>query len=125
MKRKSERAKLIKSMDMIFREILLYRDKVCQYSYKTENLQVSHYISRENLHLRWNFENCHIINGGIHLFLFHKRPHVYREWLCKKIGADRVQWLEWQDTSYCRPLYTYDLRMKKLELLKELKKCKR
>jgi len=121
---KSERSKLIKSCDDIFRKILLLRDKCCQYSGRHENLQVSHYITRENLHLRWNFDNCHIINGGVHIFLFHKRPHVYKEWLIRKIGIEKVEWLEMQDKTNCQPLYTYDIKMKKLELSEELKLCK-
>ena len=122
-KSKSERRHLIDSMDKIFRELLLRRDKVCQYTGKTENLQVSHYISRENLHLRWSFENCCIINGGIHIFTFHKRHHLYRNFMIQRIGKDKVQELERKDTIYCRPLYTYDLKLKKMELIKMLKEA--
>ena len=119
-KSKSERKYLIDFNDKIFRELLLRRDKVCQYTGKPGNLQVSHYISRENLHLRWSFENCCIINGGIHIFTFHKRHHLYRNFMCQRIGEDKVKWLEMQDTTYCRPLYTYDLRLIKQQLLKKL-----
>ena len=124
-KAKLPRKKLIDQLDKIFRECLLLRDKVCQYSGKTENRQVSHYISRENKHLRWNFDNCHIINGGVHLFLFHKRPHLYREWLIRKIGLDKVEWLEMQDRIYCKPIYTSDLKALKLDLLSKLKYFKK
>jgi hypothetical protein len=115
-KSKSERSKLINECDKLFRTILLKRDKVCQYSQKEENLQVSHYISRSNLHLRWDFDNCAIINAGVHLFVFHKRPHLHREFMIKRIGKEKVEWLETQDRINCRPLYTCELELKKQEL---------
>jgi len=119
-KSKSERSKIIFELDKIVRQILLLRDKVCLYSGRTNNLQVSHYISRSNLHLRHNLDNVHLFNGGIHLFLFHKRPHIYREWLIKKIGLDKVEWLEMQDRIYCKPIYTADLKLLKQDLLSKL-----
>ena len=119
--KKTDRQKLIKQCDDIFRKALLERDNyTCQYSGKKDNLNVSHYISRENKHLRWNFENCHIINGGVHLFLFHRRPHLYREWLIRKIGLEKVEWLEMQDRIYCKPIYTSDLKALKVDLLSKL-----
>jgi hypothetical protein len=113
---KSERSKLINDCDDLFRKILLRRDRVCQYSGDDKNLQVSHYITRDNLHLRWDFDNCHIINGGYHIFLFHKRHHIYREWLCERLGKEKVEWLEMQDRINCRPLYTCEVELKKEEL---------
>ena len=118
--RKSERQVLIDQLDQIVRDILKLRDKVCQYSGKTNNLQVSHYISRSNIHLRHNLDNVVLLNGGIHLFLFHKRPHLYREWLIRRIGEDKVEWLEMQDRIYCKPIYTGDLKLLKADLLDKL-----
>lgn len=117
---KSERSILIRELDQIVRDILKLRDKVCQYSCKTDNLQVSHYISRSNIHLRHNLDNVVLLNGGVHLFLFHKRPHLYREWLIRRIGKDKVEWLEMQDRIYCKPIYTSDLRLLKKDLLDKL-----
>ena len=122
---KTERQVLIDGLDKLFRECLLLRDKVCQYSGKKENLQVSHYITRENKHLRWDFWNCHIINGGVHLFLFHKRPHLYKEWLIRRIGKEKVEWLEMQDRIYCKPIYTCDLLLLKSDLLSKLEYYKK
>src|SRR3990167_10052144 len=119
-KSKSPRKKLIDELDKIFRECLLLRDKVCQYSGKADNRQVSHYISRENLHLRWNWDNCCIINGGIHIFTFHKRHHLYRSFLIRRIGLEKVEWLEMQDRIYCKPIYTCDLKLLKADLLSKL-----
>lgn len=120
MKKKTDKQRLIKQCDDLVREILKLRDKVCQYSGKKDNLQVSHYITRENKHLRWNLDNVHLINGGTHLFLFHKRPHVYREWLITKIGLEKVEWLETQDRITTKPIYTSDLELLKLDLKQKL-----
>ena len=118
---KTERQVLILELDNIVRQIVRLRDNnTCQYSGKKDNLQISHYISRSNTHLRFNLDNVVLLNGGVHLFLFHKRPHLYREWFIRKIGLDKVEWLEMQDRIYCKPIYTSDLRLLKKDLLSKL-----
>jgi len=117
---KSSKAVLIKQCDDIFRELLRKRDKVCQYSNKPDNLQVCHFISRENKHLRWNFDNCCMINAGIHKFVFHKKPHIHREFMVKRIGEEKVHKFELMDKVTCRPLYECEIKIIKSQLLKEL-----
>ena len=121
MKQKTDRQKLIKQLDDLVRKIVFMRDNyTCQYSGKKDNLQISHYITRSNTHLRFNLDNLTTLNGGVHLFLFHKRPHKYRDWLIRKIGLAKVEWLEMQDRIYCKPIYVCDLKLLKADLLEKL-----
>ena len=123
-KKKTERQKLIDDNDELVRQILRLRDKVCQYSGKTDNLQVSHFISRENLHLRWNLDNVVLINAGIHAFTFHKNPAIHKEFMVKHIGLEKVERFEMQNRIATKTLYTCDIEIIKGQLTKELERLK-
>ena len=117
----NEKQKLIRQCDDLVREIVLRRDNyTCQYSGKKDNLQISHYITRSNLHLRFNLDNLVTLNAGIHLFLFHKKPYIHREFMVKRIGEDKVKKFEMMDKVKCRPLYECEIRIIKQQLLKQL-----
>ena len=63
-KQKTNRQKLIKANDDLFREIIRLRDKVCQKSGRDTNLQVCHFYTRGNLRVRWDLDNACLLQGG-------------------------------------------------------------
>lgn len=78
-------------------------------------------LSRECLHLRWEKDNALLINGGIHLFKFHKYPHIHREFVVSKIGEEKAHKFELMSKVRCSPLYTCEIRLIKQRLKEELK----
>lgn len=120
---KSERSKLIRINDDIFRQCLLYVcDFTCQYSGRKNNLQVSHYITRKNLHLRWEFDNCIIANAGVHKFTLEpNKQTIYRDFMISRIGLKKVEKLEMMSRVRSSPLYTCDLKLIGDRLRKKLK----
>jgi hypothetical protein len=116
---KSSKAVLIKQCDDIFREIIRRRDKVCQRTWVDRNLQVAHFISRENKHLRWTKDNAVLLNGGVHKFWAHKNHSEFRDFMISRIGEEKVKKFEMMDKVHCRPLYECEIRLIRKELLKE------
>ena len=88
-KPKSERQKLIKANDDLARKICHLRDKVCQATGKTENLQWCHFYTRSKLSVRWEEDNYCLLNGGTHNFWAHKYPTKFKEFWIKRIGQER------------------------------------
>ena len=126
MRKKTDRQKLIKQCDDLVRKIVFMRDNyTCQYSGKKDNLNLAHFISRSNIHLRHNLDNLITLNGGIHIFTMHKKPAIMRDFMIRKIGLEKVEWLEMQDRIYCKPIYTSDLKLLKLDLLDKLEYYKK
>jgi len=60
----SVRKKLILANDNLFRQIIRIRDRVCQKTGKTTNLQVAHFWRRNILRTRWNMDNACLLQGG-------------------------------------------------------------
>ena len=117
---KTERQILIKQLDDIVRQIVRLRDKVCQKTGKTDDLQCAHMISRKNHHLRWNLDNVVLLQKGTHYFWAHVNYSQFRDFMIRRIGLEKVEWLEMQDRIYCKPIYTSDLMALKLDLLDKL-----
>ena len=91
---KSARQKIIKKNDDLFRQIIRARDKVCQKTFRKENLQVAHFWSRTHLRVRWDLDNSCLLQGGIHLYWAHKEPQLFREFWLNRIGQQRFDELE-------------------------------
>ena len=117
---KSERKKLIESNDKIFRDIIRMRDKVCQWSGRTENLQIAHFFTRGTLRLRWDEENACLLNAGVHLFRAHKYPEQFRDFWLKRIGEKRFVMLKMR-AGYVQPIKMFDLLMIHSQLKERLK----
>ena len=125
MARKTERQILIKQLDDIVRQIVRLRDKVCQKTGKTDDLQCAHMISRKNHHLRWNLDNVVLLQKGTHYFWAHVKYSQFRDFMIQRIGLEKVEWLEMQDRIYCKPIYTSDLKALRLDLLDKLEYYKK
>lgn len=107
-KPKTERQKLVKANDDLFRQIIRFRDKVCQKTGRTENLQVCHFYTRGNLRVRWDEDNACLLQGGIHIFWAHKNPQEFREFWIKRLGKEKFEALELK-AHYVAPVKTQDL----------------
>jgi len=107
-KEKTERQRVIKANDDLFRTIIHYRDKVCQKTGKVTNLQVAHYYSRKNLRTRWDLDNACILNGGVHSYWAHTNYEQFREFWIKRIGKDRFEMLRIR-AKYVAPVKLKDL----------------
>ena len=118
--RKSERQVLINQLDQIVRDILKLRDKVCQMTDAKEGLNVCHFISREVKACRWDLDNVILATSGINCFWMNKYRTRYRDFMVKRIGEDKVIQLEWKERKPA-PIYTWQLKVLKLDLLEKLK----
>ena len=123
--RKTERQSLILELDDIVRQIVRLRDKVCQKTGRTEDLQCAHMISRKNHHLRWNMDNVVLLQKGTHCFWAHVHYNQFRDFMINRIGLEKVEWLEMQDRIHCKPIYTCDLKLLKADLLDKLEYYKK
>jgi len=116
---KTERQKLIKSLDDLFRSIIRKRDKVCQRSGKRDNLQVAHFFTRSNLTTRWDEMNAVLLNAGIHNWWAHSKYEEYRDWFILHIGQQEFERLKLKNR--CRgTIHTSELRLLKIALKKRL-----
>ena len=124
MKPKSPRKKIIDQLDDIVRDILKLRDRVCQMTGVTKNLQVCHYITRGVIACRWDLDNVILATGGINYFWMPKYRTKYRDFMIKRIGLARVEQLEWKERKPA-PIYTSDLKLLKADLLDKLEYYKK
>lgn len=121
MPRKSSRQKLILANDKIFRQIIHLRDKVCQKTGKTENLQVAHFWTRSILRTRWDLDNACLLNAGTHLFWSHKYPQDFQAFWLKRLGKKKYEALELK-ARYVAPVKEFDLLVIHQDLKKLLSK---
>jgi len=98
----SDRQKLVKKLDKLCRQILLYRDALpfgmfrcisCKRLLPINNAQVGHYISRRHESVRWDLRNIHL--QCISCNKWHSgNPVEYRKTLVEKYGEEEVDKLE-------------------------------
>ncbi len=106
---KTARQKIILENDKLFGLIIRARDKVCQKTFRSENLQVAHFWSRTHLRVRWDLDNACLLQGGIHLFWAHKEPQLFREFWLKRLGSERFVALEIR-ARFAAPVSMEDLK---------------
>jgi len=123
---KSERSKLIKKCDDIFRKIIRLRDNMtCQRTGKKDNLQVAHFFTRSILSLRWDEENACLLQRGIHYYWAHVKHEEFRDFWISRIGKERFEMLKIK-SRFIMTLPTYQLKNIKLALEMRLKElCKK
>ncbi len=117
---KTTRQKLIKANDDLFRKIIHLRDKVCQLTRRSENLQVVHYWTRSILRVRWDLDNACLLNGAKHIFWAHVRPDQFREFWIRRLGQQKFMELEIR-ARYIAPMKEFDLICTNQRLKKQLK----
>lgn len=117
-KSKTNRQKLIIANDDLFRQIIRIRDKVCQKTGKTTNLQVAHFWRRNILRTRWELDNACLLTGGVHLYWAHSHFQDFTAFWIKRLGQERFYRLELK-ARYVAPVKEIDLMMIK-ENLKNL-----
>jgi len=115
----STRKKLILANDNLFRQIIRIRDKACQKTGKTTNLQVAHFWTRGNLRARWDLDNSCLLNAAVHIWWAHSRPEQFREFWIRRLGQKKFDELELR-ARYVFPVKEFDLQIIKLELKKLL-----
>lgn len=118
---KTNRQKLILANDALFRQIIHLRDKVCQKTGKTDNLQVAHYWRRNILRTRWDLDNACLLGAGVHLFWAHSAHQDFQEWWRKRLGKKKYEALELK-ARYVAPVKEYDLLLIHYDLKKHLAK---
>lgn len=84
-RKRTERKKLIASLDKITREIVLVRDGRCVTCGKVENLQCGHLITRARYGVRWDLLNCNVQCSGCN-FRHEYNPEIYTRWFLNKYG---------------------------------------
>jgi len=120
----TERKKVIKANDRLFREIIHIRDNErCQKTYKPDNLQVAHYWRRSILRTRWDEDNACLLNGGIHLYWAHSCFQDFTAFWLKRLGQKRFDDLEFR-ARYVAPVNTLDLRFINYQLNERLEELK-
>lgn len=125
---KSERSKLIKQCDDLVRQIVRLRDRRCQKTWSCQNLQVAHYISRSNHHLRWNLDNVVLLSKGVHYYWAHVHYSRFRQFMIDRVGAKKIEALEFADSCQVAPLKDYEIRLIRDDLkkrLEEMKSCEK
>lgn len=90
-RKKSPRAKLVKELDVLVREVCLKRANYkCELSGKGNvTLHAHHVISRSNYRVRWNPDNLVALTAGNHtlgLFSAHKNPIEFLDIMTQKRG---------------------------------------
>jgi hypothetical protein len=111
-KPKTYRQKLILENDRLFREIIRARDKVCQKTGKTTNLQVAHFWTRKGLRTRWDEENACLLNAGVHLYWAHIDRRQFEEFWRRRLGQEKFDALE------IRARYVAQVKEMDLEFIK-------
>lgn len=123
-KSKTNRQKLIKANDDLFRKIIRLRDKVCQVTGKKENVQVAHFYTRGNLRMRWDLDNACLLNAGKHIWWAHTNPEQFKEFWIKRLGERRFDILNLK-ARYVAPVKEFNLicvHKELTEILQELAK---
>lgn len=115
------RKKLIKGNDDLFRVIIRLRDKVCQKTRRSTNVQVCHYWTRGNLRVRWDLDNACLLNGAQHIWWAHAHPEQFKEFWIRRLGQKRFDELELR-ARYVSPVKEFDLLCIHENLKKQLKK---
>lgn len=125
MKRKTERQKLIKNCDDIFREIIRLRDNMtCQKTGRQNvEVQVSHYFSRDYKRTRWDESNACLLQKGIHYHWAHVKGEEFRDWWILRIGQPEFDRLKLR-TRVRGTVYTHELKITKIALQTRLKGMK-
>lgn len=120
-KPKSERQKLIKACDDLFRQIIRIRDGF--YKRNEENLQVAHFWTRGNLRVRWDLDNAMLLTASRHIWWAHVHPKQFEEFWRKRLGKEKFEALEIR-ARYVAPVKTFDLICIKEQLTKLLSELK-
>ena len=108
-KPKTERQKLIKACDDIFRKIIRIRDKgLCQVTFRPDNVQVAHYWTRGNLRVRWDLDNACLLNAAKHIWWAHANPEQFKTFWIRRLGRESFDALELR-ARYVSPIKEYDL----------------
>jgi len=106
---KTNRQKLIRSCDDLFRKIIRLRDKgLCQVTFKSENVQVAHYWTRGNKRVRWDLDNACLLNAAKHIWWAHANPRQFEEFWRKRLGQEKFEALELR-ARYVAPIKDFDL----------------
>lgn len=94
-KGKSERKRLIDSLDDVVRQICRKRDERCASCGKvlSKGAQVSHYIGRRYFALRWDLRNCHMSCAGCNI-LHNTNPAPYTNFMIITYGESIFDELE-------------------------------
>lgn len=87
MKKKPNKRKLIKKLDILFSKIVRSKG-YCQICGKTDSLQCAHVLSRRHMQTRWDFDNALCLCWNCHFNFAHKDPIGFARWYDKEFGAD-------------------------------------
>jgi len=96
--------------------IVRNRDKVCQRTGKTKNLQVAHWKTRGNLSLRWDLDNVVLLNAGKHIWWAHTKPEEFKEFMIKRLGLEKAEQLDLKARYRPSPIRLSDLVLIKIYL---------
>ena len=87
---KSQRKKIEKELDSLWRRYILLRDKKCKVCGKGINLQAHHIFSRKHKSTRWDVENGIALCSGHHLFA-HQEPEEFRRKVISLVGEQKYE----------------------------------
>ena len=87
MKKKVDKRKLLKKMDISFSKIVRALG-VCEHCLSTQNLQCAHVLSKRHLQTRFDLENALCLCVRCHIYWAHKEPHEFVKWFDDKFGGE-------------------------------------
>jgi len=124
---KTERQKLIKANDDLFREIIRIRDNwTCQRTgikLNKNNADCAHLFSRDYKRIRWDESNACLLRKGIHKNWAHVKYEEFRDWFIQRIGQDEFNRLKLR-SRVRGTIYTHELKVIKMGLQMRLKRLK-
>lgn len=85
----NNRVRIEKRLDVLFSKIIRLRDKKCVKCGKERNLQCSHIFSRSNKSVRWDLSNAFCLDGGCHIFWWHKNPIEAVDFAQRHLGPEK------------------------------------
>ena len=128
-RRKTDRQKMIKKLDDLFRQIILRRDKyLCQYALVSRGdprvgSEVHHIFSRRHLNTRWDLVNGITLTRGHGIWRNgpHSDPELFREFLITKWFRSEQKYQHLMARAYTKAHFkTGDLKAVELFLLSQL-----
>lgn len=81
------------SLDILFSQYVMLRDKYCQRCGGNGGLQTAHFIGRARKSVRWDDKNSCLLCFGCHGY-FHAHPLEFVEWYRNRIGEKELELLQ-------------------------------
>lgn len=116
MKKDSDRKKIEKSCDDLWRKIIQTRDKVCRVCGHDGRLESHHIMGRIHKATRWWPENGILLCYNHHVKYGHADPEYMRDQIISVIGEHRYLALKDKAMNYGKP---FKMTVKDLEDMKE------